>query len=128
MTHQLIMISGLMRSAHMMNPYEDFKSVIKAREDLSHSRGINYYYYIYISSYNMASSYEDDDIKVAFEFRIVDSRGAVILWSSSIIAPDGYFTIGDAIQHQDDIQVNARDRFMQYWRLRDEDDSGTRVG
>lgn len=112
----------------MMNPYEDFKSVIKAKEDLSQSRGINYYYYIYISSYNMASSYEDDDIKVAFEFRIVDSRGAVILWSSSIIAPDGYLTIGDAIQHQDDIQVNARDRFMQYWKLRDEDDSGTRVG
>lgn len=50
----------------------------------------------------------NEPVKVAFEFRIVDSRAAVVLWSSSVTAPNAWYTIREAIKHQDDIQMDRR--------------------
>lgn len=70
----------------------------------------------------------NEPVKVAFEFRIVDSRAAVVLWSSSVTAPNAWCTIREAIKHQDDIQMDRRHRFIQYWRNRNPDHAGTKVG
>lgn len=64
-------------------------------------------------------------VKVFFEFRIVDSRAAVVLWSSSVTAPDVSVTIREAIYHQDGIQMDRRHRFLRYWSV---DHTSTKVG
>ncbi|KAI8107105.1 hypothetical protein M9434_001750 [Picochlorum sp. BPE23] len=54
-------------------------------------------------------------VKVFFEFRIVDSRAAVVLWSSSVTAPDVSVSIREAIYHQDGVQMDRRHHFFRYW-------------